>query len=199
MLVRSSSDPPAHDAVYEAICPSPSRHSYPKIYYLVFRESWLPAPWPLNLLQGKNLGCVHPQPRIQECWNLRTLLQSQQSVHVVTVQPLTIPPQATFMLTARPTSQRVVLGRAHGPSTFRSTWQWALLQRSERPTSELWRTQVWSDRTQPRGIWAWLSVRTGSGGLRLPIFSELELRGLTLQVVTKSCVCSGWFLARPHF
>lgn len=35
---------------------------------------------------------------------------------------------------------------------------------------------MWSDRTRPRGIWAWLSVRTGSAGLRLPIFSELEQR-----------------------
>lgn len=78
-----------------------------------------------------------------------------------------------------PCITEVVLGRAHGPSTFRLTWQWALLQRSEFPARELWHTQVWSDRTPPRGIWAWLSVRTGSGGLRLPIFSELEQRADT--------------------
>lgn len=84
---------------YVTICSSPSRHSYPKIHYLVFKKFWLPAPLPLNLLQSKNLVCVHPPPRSQErCFN-----HPQQSVYVATVQPLPTPPHPRLRLCSLPT------------------------------------------------------------------------------------------------
>lgn len=140
-----------------------------------------------------------PQPRSQEHWNLRTLLQPPPTVCAYgncAAPPLPTPPQAAFMLTAHHTSQRWSLGELtdHQPSGWLDSEPYCRGVSSQPVSCGTPRCGLTEHNPEQSGLGS--ESELGLVGWGCPS-SQSWNRGLTLQVVTKSCVCTGWFLARP--